>query len=79
VRNEAFVDIIERVSVLVSASRKIADCVVNRAIQMTDRLSGMPDPLVRWPLPIRLSEGFQEAPLPSAVSDLHTCLDCLLE
>jgi hypothetical protein len=37
------------------------------------------DHLVRWHLPIRLDTAFQEVPLFAAVSDMHPCLERMLE
>jgi AP-2 complex subunit mu-1 len=42
-RNEIFVDVVERVSVLVSAAGKTLDCSVNGNIIMNVHLSGMPE------------------------------------
>jgi AP-2 complex subunit mu-1 len=42
-KNEVFVDVIEKVSVLVSTAGKTLDCSVAGSIKMTSRLSGMPE------------------------------------
>jgi hypothetical protein len=37
------------------------------------------DHLIRWHLPIPLDTAFQEVPLFAALSDMHSCLERMLE
>jgi AP-2 complex subunit mu-1 len=62
-RNEVFVDVVEKVSVLVSAAGKTLDCSVAGSIMMTVHLSGMPECKIGFNDKMTVESGDNSAPV----------------